>query len=145
MTIIKHNPGIYNRFIDELINTNFPASWGKDVSAEWSSVPVNIYENKDAYQVELNAPGRTKEDFEIKVDNNLLTIRYEKKEAAEKSENEATTLRQEFKFKSFQRSFTLDEKVQTESIEAKYDNGILKVTLPKKEEVKVTPKQIAIQ
>jgi HSP20 family protein len=143
MTIIKHQPGAYNNFIDELINTSFPATWGKDFPIEWSTVPVNIHENTDSYQIELNAAGRTKEDFNIKIEKDQLTISFEKKEETEKKDY--TTIRQEFKYKNFERSFTLDEKINTEAIEAKYENGILKVFLPKKEEVKTAPQQIAVQ
>ncbi|MES2329551.1 MAG: Hsp20/alpha crystallin family protein [Bacteroidota bacterium] len=90
----------------------------------------------------MSAPGRNKEDFKINLDNGLLTISFEKKEEAENKEYK--TIRKEFSFRSFKRSFNLDDKINTAGIQAKYENGVLKVYLPKKEEVAVAPQQIAI-
>jgi len=92
--------------------------------------------------LEVIAPGFEKEDFKINLEKNLLTISADKK-----SENEVKTekhLRNEYKHQSFKRSFTIDEKINTETIDAKYVNGILTLNLPKKQEVKPTPKQINI-
>jgi HSP20 family protein len=80
-------------------------------------------------------PGRNKEDFKINVDKGLLTVSYEKKEEAETKE--VKSIRKEFSFQSFKRSFSLDEKINAEGIEAKYENGILKVFLPKKKKLKL--------
>ena len=126
---------------DELFNS-LPSALGNDVRTN-TTVPVNISENDNGYNIEFNAPGRNKEDFKINVDNGLLTVSYEKKEETENKD--IKSVRKEFSFRSFKRSFSLDEKISTEGIEAKYDNGILKVFLPKKEEVKIAPKQISIQ
>lgn len=141
MTIIKHTPRVYNNFVDELINS-FPESWNKDDQTDSSTVPVNISENANGYTVELNAPGRSKEDFKINIDNAKLTISFEKKEETEKSDY--VKIRSEFKLNSFKRIFDLDEKVNVDAIEAKYENGILKIDLSKKEVEKATPKQITI-
>ena len=130
-----------NNVFDELFN-GFPATWGNDVRSN-SAAPVNINENANGYELEFNVPGRNKEDFKINVDNGLLTVSYEKKEQSEAKETKA--IRKEFSFQAFKRSFNLDEKINAESIEAKYENGILRVFLPKKEEVKNSPKQISIQ
>jgi HSP20 family protein len=104
---------------------------------------VNIHETKDAYHLELNVPGREKEDFTINVDKGLLTIGYEKKQE-QKSEG-YKTVRREFSFESFKRSFTIDEKIDANNIQAKYENGLLKLHLPKKEEHKQEAKQIPVQ
>ena len=87
-------------------------------------------------------PGRNKEDFKITVDKNILTVSFEKKEEP-KDENKKQ-VKKEFTLQPFKRSFTLDEKVNSESIAAKYENGLLVLTIPKKEEVKVEAKQIAV-
>lgn len=142
MTIIKQSPRVYNNYFDELLNA-FPENWNKDAKADYSIVPVNINENTDGYSIELSAPGRTKEDFKINIDNDQLTISFEKKEETEKTEN-VKKLRSEFKLSSFKRVFTLDEKVNVDAVEAKYENGILKLYLPKKEAEKAAPKQITI-
>ena len=144
MTVLKfnHRPAAksFNSLFDEFFN-EFPTTWTKDAG---SVVPaVNIYESKDGYHLELNAPGRNKEDFSVSLENGLLTISYDKKEEAQNEDLKA--IRKEFSNNSFKRSFTVDEKIDGEKIEAKYENGVLKFFLPKKEEVKVTPKEISIQ
>jgi HSP20 family protein len=103
---------------------------------------VNIKENEENYLLEVIVPGFKKEDFIINLEKNLLTISADKK-----SENEVKSgkhLRSEYKQQCFKRSFTIDEKINTETIDAKYVNGILTLNLPKKQEVKPTPKQINI-
>ena len=103
---------------------------------------VNISENENAYELEFNAPGRKKDDFKITFDQSILTIAFEKKE--EKKDEAKKFIKREFSTQSFKRSFTLDEKINSDGIEAKYEDGILTLTLPKVEEVKVLPKEIAI-
>jgi|SRR5450432_170653 HSP20 family protein len=141
MTLVKNNfrPVSFNTVFNELFN-EFPALADK---AGLNFPPVNIAETTDGYHVELNAPGRNKEDFKISIDNGLLTISYEKKE--ETKSEDVKSLRKEFSFQSFKRSFSLEDKVDAVSIQAKYDNGLLKVYLPKKAEVKEAAKQITVQ
>lgn len=129
----------FTNVFDELVNS-FPSTF--DARSN-SSVSVNINENENGYSIDFNVPGRNKEDFKIDVDKGLLTISFEKKEETENKE--VKSIRREFSFNSFKRSFSLDEKINAENIEAKYENGILKVFLPKKEEVKIAPKHITIQ
>lgn len=131
----------FTNVFDELVHS-FPSTWGNDVKST-SSAPVNIIENDNGYHLEFNVPGRNKEDFAINIDNGLLTVSYEKKEQPETSE--LKWIRKEFSFNSFKRSFSLNDKVDADGIEAKYENGVLKVVLPKKERVKNSPKQISIQ
>lgn len=141
MTFVKHNKTTFVNLFDELIN-QFPANWGRDSQTGFHPAPANIHETTEGYHVELNAPGRKKEDFAINLDNNLLTISFEKKET---DENQVyKTIHKEFNFQSFKRSFSLDEKINTVGIQAKYEDGVLKVYLPKKEEVSIAPQKIAI-
>jgi len=105
--------------------------------------PVNIHETADAYHLELNAPGRSKEDFKLAIENGLLTVGFEKKE--ETKTQEYKTIRKEFSYRSFKRSFNLDDKIDAGAVQAKYENGVLKLYLPKKEQVKESTKQITIQ
>lgn len=109
------------------------------------SVPaVNITENKDDYEVSLAVPGMKKDDFRIDVDGNMLTISSEKEES--KEEKEKTFTRKEYNYSSFSRSFTLPDEVNKEKIEAKYEEGVLRLTLPRKEEAKKsTAKKIAVK
>ena len=136
----KPNSKPLNYLFDEFFN-DFPAVLGKDWSL--NVPPVNISETGDAYHLELSAPGRNKEDFKVNIDKGLLTISFEKKEESKKDDSKS--LRKEFSYESFKRSFSLDENVDVEKIEAKYENGVLKFSLPKKEDVKQAPKQISIQ
>jgi HSP20 family protein len=91
----------------------------------------------------LNVPGRSKEDFKIQVDQDLLTISYEKKDEKPATED-YKTIRREFSYKSFKRSFSIDKSVDLNGVQAKYENGLLKLLLPKKEEVKQGARQISI-
>ena len=106
---------------------------------------VNITEQKDDYMVSLAAPGLKKEDFKIDVDGNMLTISSEKEE--KKEEKEARYTRKEYSYSSFERCFTLPDGVNKEKIEAHYENGLLKLVLPKKEEAKklAISKHIAVK
>jgi HSP20 family protein len=111
-----------------------------------STLPaVNIKENDNEYLIEVAAPGLKKEDFKVNYDNGRLTIASEKKQESEQKDGEKIT-RREFCYQSFQRSFSVSEDlVNADKISAKYDNGILYVTLPKREEVKPKPvKEISI-
>ncbi len=104
---------------------------------------VNIVEHKDEYQVSLAVPGMKKNDFKIDVDGNMLTISSEKEENKEEKDKKFT--RKEYNYSSFSRSFTLPEEINREKIEAKYEDGVLKIALPRKEEAKkITAKHIAV-
>ena len=143
MTMVKlHSPvqKNLNNFFDEFFN-ELPA-FGKTVNNLFSPA-VNIVETPDAYHLELSAPGRNKEDFQISVDKGLLTISYEKKEEAKNED--VKVVRREFSYQSFKRSFTVDEKINAEAIQAKYENGLLKLLLPKKAEQQQPVKTITIQ
>ncbi len=111
------------------------------------STPVNIQETEKGYELHVVAPGIRKEDFKINVDKNVLTVSYEHKEETKeegKDENLVKSLRTEYSVRSFKRSFTLNEKIDTTAIAAKYTDGILSVTLPKKENSEIPVKEIVI-
>lgn len=119
-----------------------------DNSNVWSrtiNVPaVNITEQKDNYQVSLAVPGMKKDDFKIDVDGNMLTISSEKEETKEEKDKKFT--RKEYSYSSFSRSFTLPQEINKDNIEAKYEEGVLKIVLPRKEEAKkITAKHIAVK
>jgi HSP20 family protein len=114
--------------------------WGRVMSVP----PVNITENKNDYMVSLAVPGMKKDDFKIDVDGNMLTISSEKEETKEEEDKKFT--RKEYNYSSFSRSFTLPDEVNQEKIEARYDDGVLKLILPRREETKkVSAKQIAVK
>lgn len=111
----------------------------------YSHVPVNIKESKDGFDLHVIAPGLQKEDFKINVDKNNLTISFEqKKEETKEGGEQEKWVRTEYRMHSFKRSFTLTEKIDTAKIAAKYTDGILTVTLPKKEVEEPSKLEIAV-
>jgi HSP20 family protein len=101
---------------------------------------VNIRENEKDFELEIAVPGQKKEDFNIDVDENVLTISMENKNQGEVKDDNFT--RREFSYSSFKRAFTLPETVNEEKINASYTDGILRFTLPKKEEALPKPKRM---
>ncbi|HEY8659507.1 MAG TPA: Hsp20/alpha crystallin family protein [Hanamia sp.] len=105
---------------------------------------VNIEENKDNFMVSLAAPGLKKDDFQIDIDGDILTISSEKEEEKEKKEEKYYC--KEYNYSSFSRSFTLPDGVIVDKIDAKYEDGVLKLTMPKSEEAKkLAPQKIAVK
>ena len=106
-----------------------------------TSLPaVNVRETIDEFVIELAAPGMDKKDFKISFKNNVITISSEKEDKKEEKKENYT--RREFSYQSFQRSFTVPENaIMSDKIEALYNNGILEVKLPKREEVKPQPER----
>ncbi len=106
---------------------------------------VNIKETKDDYNLSLAVPGMKKDDFKIDMEGHMITISCEKEES--KEEKEAKYTRNEYNYTSFSRSFTLPDEINKEKIDARYEDGVLKLVLPKKDEVKKTAisKHIAVK
>jgi HSP20 family protein len=106
---------------------------------------VNIKDNRDDFIVSMAVPGMRKDDFRIDVEGSMLTISCEKEEKKEEKETKFT--RKEYNYSSFSRSFTLPDEVNREKIDAHYEDGVLKLSLPKKEEAKklTTNKHIAVK
>ena len=144
MSLVKWNPE----------RRLFPSNWMEDFFADnyfkpavnGISIPaVNISENKTAYKLNVSAPGFKKEDFKLEVENGYLVISAETKE--EKEDKDEKYTRQEYSYNSFSRSFSLPEQIKEEDIAAQYEDGLLKVTIPKlkvEETAKMT-KQIAVK
>lgn len=131
MNLVKKTNGhFFPAVLDELFRPDFG---GRQMNFNTPAVPpVNIRETDSAYEVELSAPGKKKEDFNIEIDNGLLTISSEVK--TENNVEEGKFTRREFSFVSFKRSFTLPETVNEEAIKGAYEAGVLKISIPKKEE-----------
>ncbi len=119
----------------------FPTFFGNDTC----QVPsVNIVETENSFRLEVAAPGFDKENFKISFDESVLTISGNKEEKKEDSREKYT--RKEFSYASFERSFSLPENLDSDKIEAVYENGILKINIPKKpEEVKKPAREIVIK
>lgn len=141
MSLIKRNPG---SLIPALVSDFFDVDkfFNTDLSAIQQMPAVNIKENGKNFKVELSAPGFEKKDFKISVEDDVLTVSAEKEE--EKNEENERYTRQEFVYNSFSRSFSLPKSARND-VEAHYENGILKLTIPKKEEDKARArKEVAV-
>lgn len=125
----------FSSFIDNFFENEFPTFHAGDYLK--TPALVNVKDTATAYQIEVAAPGFKKEDFNVRVENNLLTIAAEQKQETETTEHRYT--RKEFNYATFSRSFTLPKTIEVSKIEAAYENGILLLTLPKKEEAKTNP------
>lgn len=147
MNQLKFKPQPFdNQFTNLLDNffNEFPGISRHDGSnGKNSFIPVNITETENQYQLEVVAPGFEKADFSITLDQQLLTIAAEKQTNTD--DKTGKNIRKEYNFKSFKRSFTVNEKIDAESIDAKYVNGVLILGLPKKQIEKPASKQIEIQ
>jgi len=139
MSLIKRSGNTFSTFpsmFDDFFSREL-FNWGNNnFSSTSTTVPaVNIKETADAFEVEVAAPGMEKKDFNITLDGNVLTISSAKEHKEEKKEHNYT--RREFSYQSFRRSFELAKDVVDEDkINARYENGLLHLTIPKKEEAK---------
>ena len=146
MSLLKRNGSIRNplpMLFDDFFNQDL-FNWGNtNFSDTNTTIPaVNIKETADNYEVEVAAPGMTKKDFKVELDGNSLTISSEKTHQKEENEG-ARYARREFSYQSFQRTFTLQKDVvDIEKIQAKYENGLLHLLIPKKEEAKQKPPRL---
>jgi len=132
-------PSFFNDFLTRDVNDWFSSNF----SPTGTTLPaVNIKENDDEYIVELAAPGMSKKDFSIELENDVLTINSEKHDEVEDKDDQGNFYRKEFSYQSFQRCFRFpQEVVNTEKINATYKDGILKLVLPKVEEKKGKPRR----
>ena len=142
MTLIKRNvfaPTLPRFFDDFFTRDLFDWDFRNNSSTNTTLPSVNIIEDNDGFMVEMAAPGMTKKDFQLELDNGTLTISSQK-EIEKELKEDAHYTRREFSYQSFQRSFYLPKAIVDESkIKAKYENGILRVLIPKKEEAKALP------
>lgn len=147
MVPIKSNGNLFPEFMPRLFNIN---PWVNGEFSEFEDLfsrtglltnapSVNITDNKEDYKIELAAPGYGKDDFKIEEEDGILTISSEKK--AEKEEEKNNYRRKEFSYQSFSRSFQLPENALPDKINANYTNGILTLTLPKKEVITAKAKK----
>ncbi len=135
-----------NTWLPEIFNDFFDNSWMERPT--YTAPAINVLENDKAYEVEIAAPGHTKDDFRVHIDEeNNLCIEMEKKAENKEDKHHGRYLRREFSYEKFQQMLLLPDDVDAEKIEAKVEHGVLTVHLPKLEKVeKPSPvKQIAIQ
>ena len=137
--------------IPSLLNSLFNDDWVESSLTNWkaarASMPaVNVRDTNDDFVIEVAAPGLKRDDFKIELDNNVLTVCSDKEANREKKGRDGEYMRREFSYQAFQRSFSLPEaRVEGGKISAKYTDGVLYVTIPKREDAKLKPvRQISV-
>ncbi|HEX8071247.1 MAG TPA: Hsp20/alpha crystallin family protein [Pyrinomonadaceae bacterium] len=146
MSITRYDPFRDLRLLQDEVNrlfsTNLSRSFGDDALMRGAWTPtVDIYENKDEIVLEAELPGMNREDFELTIENNVLTLRGERR--FEKKDEADNYHRVERAYGSFTRAFTLPQTVSPENVQAEYKDGVLRVVLQKREEVKARRIEIA--
>jgi HSP20 family protein len=149
-TLVKSNGNLFPA-IPSLFDDFFNRDWLDSSLATWrnagATLPaVNVRESNDEFAIEVAAPGMKRDDFRVELHNNILTISSEREDQQPENDPQGNYSRQEFSYQAFQRSFSLPEnKVEGNTISARYADGILHISIPKREEAKVKPpKQIAV-
>ena len=146
MSIVKSSGRVVNNlpaFFDDFFNRDLFDWRLSNYSNTGTSMPaVNIRETPEAFEVEMAAPGMSKSDFKVELEGNNLLISSEKREENENKEGENYS-RREFSYQSFSRMFTLPKDVvDSENIVAKYEDGVLRLQIPKKEDAKLKPPRV---
>jgi len=138
MNLIRKQTPFFPSLIDDFIGSD----WNLKVPSFSSTMPaVNIKELDSQFEIELAVPGKKKDDFEIEVENGILSISSSQEEEQQVNENGKFT-RREFSYTSFRRSFTLPDSVDPTKIDARYADGVLQVLLPKHKEAQPQPKKL---
>lgn len=144
----ENMPATFSGLVDQIFQDNLgrffnDESWGFTGLTHNTPVPVNIHETGNTYEMELVVPGINKENLKLDVGDGMLTVSFEQQE--EKKQEDQNWLRSDYRTHSFTRSFKLDDKIDADNITAKYNDGILYLTLPKKPEAQRVSKTIAIK
>ncbi len=146
MTLVKFNPAKNTSSVNPWFTDVFESVFNDPILTDRlpnRNPAVNIAETDGDFQIELAVPGMKKEDFKISIDKNVLSISSEKKN--ENVQEGKKFSKREFSYASFTRSFNLPETIDQSKVDAAYSDGILKLTVAKKEEAKVQSREIAVQ
>ncbi|MDN3594924.1 Hsp20/alpha crystallin family protein [Zunongwangia endophytica] len=142
MSLIKRNENWLPSVFDDMFKTDWMGGT-TNVNNIGTRIPaVNIQESDENFIVEVAAPGKVKDDFNIELDNDVLTISAENKVEKENTNKEGKYTRREFSYSTFKRAFSLPDSIDNTKISANYNNGVLEIALPKKEEAKVQAKRM---
>jgi HSP20 family protein len=145
MNALAKSNGTIFQPMQSLLNDFLSDSWFNSSLSNWSpagnTLPaVNVSENNDDFVIEVAAPGMKRDNFKVELDNHILTVSSERESREESTSTQGAYTRREFSYQSFQRSFALpQEKVHGEKIAAKYEDGILRIVVPKRDEAKLKP------
>lgn len=143
-------PATFGSVVDQLFQTNLDRFlddrfWGFNGLQSQTAIPVNIRETDKSFQLEVVAPGLRKEDFQLQFTGDALTVSFEHKEEGKGQEDNNRWLRREYRSRSFTRTFMLDDTIDADKATARYENGVLWLTLPKKEQAQKVSRTINIQ
>ena len=144
------HPATFGTVVDQIFQNNLSRffdddNWGFNGLQARNEVPVNIRETDKNYELEVIAPGLQKQDFQLNLAGDQLTIAFSHKEENHEENKDRGWLRQEYKKRSFSRSFTVDDTVDSANAVARYENGVLHLTLPKKESAQKISRAIQVQ
>jgi HSP20 family protein len=143
MSLIKSNDANWlPSVLDDMLKTDWLGENSSRGTIGTRIPAVNIQETEENFMLALAAPGKTKKDFNIELDNNVLTISSEEREEKTSSDANGRFTRKEFNYNNFKRAFSLPETVESDKISAAYKNGVLEINLPKKEEAKQQAKRM---
>ncbi len=145
MSLVRRNPDFpaFGNLIDQFFNNDFFDWSNRAFSKTNTTIPaVNVKEDDDKFTVEVAAPGMAKDDFNIELNNNVLRIASEKRHEHTEEDKDERYTRREFSYQSFTRSFTLPETADADQIAARYEDGVLFLDIPKREEAKPKPKRV---
>lgn len=151
--IIKRNnanPATFGSVVDQLFQNNLSRFfdddfWGFKGLTGQAQPPVNIRETEQRYELELVAPGLGKEDFQLNISGDTLTISFKHEASNEEPPSGDKWIRREYSMQSFSRSFQLGDMVDANNIAARYENGVLQVVIPKNEKAETKSRTIIIQ
>ncbi|OQP66250.1 hypothetical protein A3860_12155 [Niastella vici] len=147
----SRQPANFGSVVDQIFQNNLSrffddSFWGFNAGdMNQAKVPVNLRETASAFEMELVAPGLQKEDFQLNISNDMLTVSFEEKNENREANKEEGWVRREYRKRSFSRSFHLNDAIDTNGISAHYENGILYVLLPKNEKTKQISKTIKVE
>jgi HSP20 family protein len=136
MNLIRKKTSFYPSLVDDFLNQD----WSLKTAQATTMPAVNIKEMETSFEIELGVPGKKKEDFEIEVEDGILSISSTSED--EHTEGKGKFTRLEFSYNSFRRTFTIPESVDLTKIDAKYTEGVLRISLPKRKEALPQPKKL---
>jgi HSP20 family protein len=157
INIIKRDkankPATFGSVVDQIFQNNLDRFfeddfWSSDLAGKNNprgNVPVNIQETDKSFEMELYAPGLNKSDFQLNIEGDMLTVSFQKKTEKNQESEQKGWVRQEYSLQNFSRSFSLGDTVNSAKIQARYENGVLYIELPKKEHAQTISRAIDIK
>jgi HSP20 family protein len=146
----SQQPATFGSVVDQIFQNNLNRFfdddfWGLNGDGNRSRIPVNIRDTEKAYMLDIYAPGLRKQDFQLNLSGDMLTVSYKHTEENKNENDKEGWVSQEYRTQEFSRSFKLDDTIDANKISARYEDGVLKLELPKKENAQRLSKSIDVQ